>query len=113
MKKSNFNDGYIRVYKEIPVRTEFGAKKNVKALNSLDLIVKLAYEECSKRLQDIEFAEANSRSLSLKVKTRLYPIKNDYKVVINNILYDIITMDSDRIKREMYLYLEKVRELNE
>ena len=113
MKQSNYNDGFIRVYKEIPLETEFGAKKNIKTLDNLELVVKLAYEECSKRLQDIEFAEANSRSLSLKVKTRLYPIKNDYKVVINNILYDIITMDSDRTKREIYLYLEQVRELHE
>lgn len=112
-KITNFNDGYIRVYEETVSKTKFGAKTNPKSTDNLNLIVKLAYTECSKRLQDMEFAEANSRSLSLKVKTRLYPMRNDYKVVLNNVLYDIITIDTDRTKRVMYLYLEQVRELDE
>ena len=48
---SNYNDGYIRVYKEIPVKTNFGAKENIKTKDNLEFIVKLAYEECSKRQQ--------------------------------------------------------------
>ena len=83
MKKSNFNDGYIRVCKEIPQKTDFGAKKNIKTKDNLEFIVKLAYEECSKRQQDLEFAESSSRTLNLKVKTRYYKnIENNSKISI-------------------------------
>lgn len=112
MKATNYNDGYIRVYKEKNKESDFGARKNIKTFDDLEFIVKLAYKECSKRQQDLEFAEANSRTLTLKVKTRLYDkAKNNHKVVINNTLYDIIYIDYDRVNREMYLYLEQVREL--
>lgn len=107
----NFNDGFIQVYEENVKKTNFGAKTNPTGLDNLKFIVKLAYTEMTKRLQDLEFAEANSRSLSLKVKTRLYTISNDYKVVLNNTLYDIITVDIDRPNRVMYLYLEEVRKI--
>ena len=111
-KSSNYNDGYIRVYEEIPVKTDFGAKENTQSKDNLTLIVKLAYEECSKRQQDLEFAESNSRSLNLKVKTRFYNnLKNEYKVIIENILYDIIYIDEDRKNRELYFYLEEVRSI--
>lgn len=113
MKKlSNYNDGYIRVYEEIPVKTDFGAKENVKSKDNLEFIVKLAYEECSKRQQDLEFAESSGRSLNIKVKTRFYNnLKNDYKITIENVLYDIIYIDMDRKNRELYFYLEEVRTL--
>ena len=111
-KKSNYNDGYVRVYEEIPVKANFGAKENIKSKDNLKFIVKLAYEECSKRQQDLEFAEASSRSLNIKVKTRFYNnLKNDYKVIIENILYDIIYIDEDRKNRELYFYLEEVRNI--
>lgn len=113
MKKlSNYNDGYIRVYKEIPIQTDFGAKKNIKTIDNLEFIVKLAYEECSKRQQDLDFAESSSRSLNLKVKTRRYKnIENNYKVIIENTLYDIIYIDEDKKNRELYFYLEEVMDL--
>lgn len=111
-KKSNYNDGYVRVYEEIPVKNNFGAKENIKSKDNLKFIVKLAYEECSKRQQDLEFAESSSRTLSVKVKTRFYNgLKNDYKIIIENILYDIFYIDEDRKNRELYFYLELVREL--
>ena len=112
MKQSNYNDGYIRVYEEIPVKANFGAKENIKSTDNLKFIVKLAYEECSKRQEDIDFAESSSRSLSMKVKTRFYKkLNNEYKVTIENTLYDIIYIDEDRKNRELYFYLEEVRTL--
>lgn len=112
MKKSNYNDGYIRIYKEIPKKTDFSAKKNVKSLDDLEFIVKLAYDECNKRQEDLDFAESSNRSLNLKVKTRFYDnLKNEYKVTLENILYDIIYIDTDRRNRELYFYLEEVRSL--
>lgn len=111
-KINNYSDGYIRVYEEIPQKTTFGAKENTKTLETLNFIVKLAYEECSKRQQDLEFAEASSRTLNIKVKTRFYNnLKNDYKITIENTLYDIVYIDEDRKNRELYFYLEEVRTL--
>ena len=53
-----------------------------------------------------------SKSLSLKIKTRLYDgINSEHKVVIENILYDIIYLDFDRKNKEVYFYLEEVKEL--
>ena len=72
----------------------------------------LAYEECSKRQQDLDFAESNDRTLNVKVKTRFYKnINNEYKVTIENTLYDIIYIDEDRKNRELYFYLEEVTEV--
>lgn len=111
-KKSNYNDGYIRVYEEIPQKANFGAKENIKSKDNLKFIVKLAYEESSKRQQDLEFAESSSRSLNVKLKTRFYNnLKNEYKVIIENTLYDIIYIDEDRKNRELYFYLEEVRDI--
>ena len=87
-------------------------KKNIKTIDNLEFIVKLAYEECSKRQQDLDFAESSSRSLNLKVKTRYYKnIENNYKVIIENTLYDIIYIDEDKKNRELYFYLEEVMDL--
>ena len=108
-KVSRYNDGFIRIYEEIPIKVNFGAKENTNSKENLKFIVKLAYEECSKRQQDLEFAEASSRTLNLKVKTRFYSgLKNNYKVVIENTLYDIVYIDEDRKNRELYFYLEEV-----
>ena len=113
MKKSNFNDGYIRICKEIPQKTDFGAKKNIKDMDNLSFIVKLAFQECSKREQDLQFAESSDRTLNLKVKTRLFKgVTSEHKVILNGVLYDIIYIDEDRVNREMYFYLERVKVIN-
>lgn len=111
VKINNYIDGFARVYQEEIIRTDFGAKQNPKSIDNLNLVVKLAYTECTKRQQDLEFAESLSKSLSLKIKTRLYELKSDYKIVINNVLYDIIYLDYDKKNKEVYLYLEEVRSL--
>lgn len=112
-RMSNFSDGFIRVYKSNEKVSSFGAKQNVKNANDLTLVIKLAYEETYKRQQDLDFAEASGRTLSLKVKTRYYKgIQTDYKVIIDGCLYDIIDLDIDRYNQEMYFYLEYVKEVN-
>ena len=110
MKATNYNDGYIRVYKEKNKESDFGARKNIKTFDDLEFIVKLAYKECSKRQQDLDFAESRNRTLNIKIKTRFYKnISNYDKIVINNILYDIVYIDIDKENRELYFYLEEVR----
>lgn len=114
MKKSKFstyNDGVVYLYREKERKTNFAAKQNVSVLEDMDFIVKLCYEETSKRQQDIEFAEQMDFSLSMKIKTPYFKgIENKFKAVINNYLYDIVYIDND--KKEMWLYLEGIRGLS-
>ena len=81
---------------------------------NLEFIVTLAYEECSKRQQDLDFAESHNKTLNLKIKTRLFNgLNSNQKIVILDELYDIIYIDADRKKQEMYFYLERVRKIAE
>lgn len=103
-------DGFISVYrpKVEETKSHFGAKINIRSTAEMEMLYKLAYQQSSKRLQDLEFAESSGRDLTLKIKTRLVSgIKNSDKVVIDGILYDIIYTDEDRVNRELYLYLEE------
>lgn len=110
-KFSRYNDGAVFVYREKDKRTDFAAKKNVDVLSDMDFIVRLDYEEMSKREQDLDFAEQSSCTLSLKVRTRCAPnIDNKCKAVIDNYLYDIWYVDKTRT--ELYLYLEGVKPLD-
>ncbi len=106
-------DGFAYIYRSKETnRSNFGAKTNIKSLDEMDQLYKLAYQQSYKRLQDLEFAESSGRDLTLKIKTRLVPgIKNSDKVVINNVLYDIIYTDEDRAQKELYLYLEEARSI--
>ena len=107
-KFSRYNDGVVMIYRERPRKTDFNAKENVSALDDLDFIVKLDYEESSRREQDVTFAEQMDFSLSLKVRTRyIAAVDNKCKAIINGYLYDIKYVDKTRV--EMWLYLEGVR----
>lgn len=109
-KLSTYNDGVVRIYREKPKTTDFNAKRNVKAAEDMDLIVRLDYEEASRREEDMEFAERSGFSLTLKVKTRTVPgVDNKCKAVIDGYLYDIRYIDKSRT--EMWLYMEGVRRL--
>ena len=109
-KFSCYNDGVVFIYKDKGNKSNFGAKENVSVLNDMDFVAKLDYEECAKREQDIEFANQNGFSLSLKIKTRLLKVVNNgCKAVIDGYLYD--TKYVDKTRDEMYLYLEGVKEI--
>lgn len=109
-KFSKYNDGVVYIYREKERETDFSAKKNVEKIEDMNFITKLAFEECSKREQDLEFASQNDFSLSLKIKTRLVNgVDNKCKVVIDNYLYDVSYMDKNR--EEMWLYLEGIKEI--
>lgn len=113
-KQTLLNDGFIDCYKLKDTKTDFNAPKNAKKLSDMSLIVSLAYEEMSKRDQDLEFAETIGRQLSLKVKTHLYEdVNKSHKVVLNGSLYDIIKLDYSRKENVMYFYLEEIRKIAE
>ncbi len=110
-KFSCYNDGIVSIYREKSKRTDFAAKKNVSVLDDMDFIVKLAFEESSKREQDIDFAEQMGFSLSLKVRTRYFAgVDSKCKAVIGDYLYDVSYVDKSRT--EMWLYLEGVRKID-
>lgn len=109
-KFSRYNDGIAYIYREKKRRNDFNAKENVSVLEDMDLISKLAFEECSKREQDLTFAEAQGFSLSLKIKTRLLKsVDNGCKVVIDGYLYDVKNADKNRT--EMWLYMEGIGDI--
>lgn len=110
-KISTYNDGVVSIYREKPRTTDFNAKKNPRTLDDMDFIVKLAYEESSRREQDLEFAEKLGFSLTLKIRTRAVPgVDSKCKAVIDGHLYDV--RDTDKSREEMWLYLEGVRKLD-
>ncbi len=113
MSKSKFkryNDGVIRIYREKSDQSSFDERLNVATIDDMDFVIRLDYEESSKREQDIQFAEQNGFSLSLKVCTRRSElVDNGCKAVINNYLYDV--KYTDKIGTDMWLYLEGVRSL--
>ena len=117
MQKSEFsryNDGVVYIYREEEGRkTDFSAKRNVQTLDDMEYIVKLAFEEASKREQDIEFAQQHDFTLTLKIKTRLCKaVDNKCKAVIDGYLYDVAYTDTDRKKAEMWLYLQGVKPID-
>lgn len=106
-----YNDGVVEVYRQRDRMTDFNARRNVGSAEDLgELVATLAYYECSMRVQDLEFAEQSGFSLAYKVKTPyLAGVQAKHKAVIGRMLYDIAHVD--KAGREMYLYLEGVREI--
>lgn len=102
-----YNDGMVSIYREKDRRSNFSAKINAVSLNDLELVGKLAYAETSKRQQDVEFAQQQGFTLSLKIKTRyIRGVDNKCKAVIDGYLYDVSYLDATRT--ELYLYLQGV-----
>ena len=111
-KIPTYLDGFIEIYRPLEVKNTFGAKENIRSLSSMSFLYKLAYTQTYKRAQDMDFVESIGRDLTLKVKVRMVSgIKNSDKVLLNDVLYDIVYVDEDRINKELYLYLEEMYEL--
>ena len=107
-----YNDGYLTVCRLKAKESSFGAFSNPKKQSDLIHVCRLAYEEMSRRDSDMEFAESDNHKLSMKVRTPyLDRVHEKHNVVIGNMLYSIFKLDYDRSKREMYLYLEEVRNI--
>ena len=107
-----YNDGVCYLVTEIEKKSSFAARENGASENDYKKIVKLMFAELSMREQDFEFAEAIGRTLNRKIKTMLVSGWNSRdKIIIDNMLYDIVNADKDRANNEIYFYLEEVREL--
>ena len=109
-KFQKYNDGVLHIYREKRKESSFAAKENVSALDDMEFVAKLDYEESSKREEDMEFANQNNFSLTMKVRTRYIPTmdkKNRYKVVIDGYLYDVAYADITRT--DVWWYLEGIK----
>lgn len=110
-KVPTYNDGFVRIFRK--KQSNLTVNRNVTSLSELDFLIKLAYSETSRRQQDLEFAEQNSFSLSLKIKAPKPVIKKGLDTscfaVIENTLYSIQFIDTN--STEYFFYLEKIREL--
>ena len=108
-KLETYNDGFVNVYRK--KKENMTANRNITSLSELDCIIRLAYSEMSRRQQDIEFADQNSFSLSLKIKTPKpltgKNIDTSCYAVIGDTLYAIQYIDTNT--SEYFFYLEKVR----
>lgn len=107
-----YNDGICYLATENEKKSSFAARENGTTENDYKKRVKLMFAELSIREQDFEFAEARGRTLNRKIKTTLVSGWNACdKIIIDNMLYDIVNADKDRANNEIYFYLEEVREL--
>lgn len=105
-----YNDGVVALYRPKDRQTDFGARRNVQALEDMDLIVKLDFMRMSRRQQDAEFAEQEGFSLSEKLRTPYRPgIDSKCMAVVNGMLYSVRYVDA--APPEMYLYLEGVKRI--
>ena len=112
-KFTNYIDGVLYVCNPDSGQSDFNAVKNPTKRKNLDVIWKLDFREMSRRDQDMDFAESQGRTLTMKVKTHLLePVNRLHMVMIGDILYSIINLDKDRYAQEMYFYLEEVRDLS-
>lgn len=111
-KFSKYNDGVVSIYREKERRTDFSAKQNISTLDNMEFIVKLAFEESTKREQDMEFAEQNDFTLSTKIRTRFVKnVDNKCCCIIDSYLYNIVYVDKNRT--EMWLFLEGVKAIKD
>lgn len=107
-----YNSGILEIYNRKEIKSDFGAVKNITSKSDLVFVAKFPFTEMSKRDEDMEFAERQGNSLSMKVKIRFVDFVGQYNdVVIGDKLYNIYKLDIDRVKQELYLYLEEVRKL--
>ena len=112
-KRNSYNNGVAIVATENTAPTSFNGKTNSKTLKDFTQVGRLFYEEQTRRHEDMLFAESMDRTLTAKIKTGYVDwVKTEHKVIIKNCVYDIIQIDSDVNKRELYIYLEEVRELD-
>lgn len=110
--KDNYNDGVVYFYKKKNVVNSFKAAQNVKNEDDLDYISKFFFKEETQRQQDIVFAGAMDKKLSLKISIPYCnTIQCDYLVIINSYLYSIFHVDPDKGKNKTYIYLEGMRKV--
>ena len=113
--RRGYTDGIVTIFhNRSDNKTSFNAVNNADRMDDLEKIVTLRFNIESKRESDIEFAEAHTRTLSLKMST---PLRRDVKslhyAIIRSMMYTIYNVDYAESDDKMYLYLEEVRDLSD
>ena len=107
----SYPDGVLKIYTPKDRKTDFGARRNIERIDDMEFVCSLCFNVQTIREQDYEFAERSSFKLSLKVKSpRFDLVKSDCLALIGSTLFDVSHIDTSQ--REMYLYLEEVREID-
>lgn len=114
-KVSSYNDGVVSVYSEkSTLITDFNAKTNARTIGDYNFINDLCFEEQTKRQEDFLFAEAMGKKLTWKIKTPLVDwLESNHKIIFENYVYDIINIDPDKANKDLYIYLERGRKIEE
>jgi hypothetical protein len=107
--RETFNDGYLQYGYTETARSERGKRIG----SSFSAKGNLAFKEMSCRNEDYELASSMNANLDRKVKTMFPPSfreisKNLLKVVIDEVEYDVIEVDSDQGRRYLFFRLQKV-----
>jgi len=102
IKESVYNDGLLQYGS---MTATYNAKKEKTGATFAEA-GKLYYQELSARDGDIILASQIGYKIDLKVKTpKIIGITTSDKVMINELLYDIKSIDGDSMS--LYLYLQK------
>lgn len=109
-KVNSFNDGILYIYEQKQENNSFASKKNPRSIDDLKEKGYLFFKYENMRKEDFLFALNKGRKLTTKVKTQLNSlVETSDKVIIENHLFDVITLDPDIYNKELYFYLEEVR----
>lgn len=105
-KTNSYTDGVMKLYEK---KTD----RNVRGLEDLSYLSKLAFDEKSIRQEDVEFAMQQDKKLSIKIVT---PDDGNMDTsrcaVIDDTIYGIIHIDRDKKNRELYFYLQEIRNID-
>lgn len=109
---NNYNDGVIYFYKKKNKINSFKAQQNTKHIDDLEYISKYFYKQETQRHEDVVFAGAVDRKLSLKISVPYTEnIYSEYEAIIKNYCYAIFHVDPDKVKNKTYIYLEGMRKI--
>jgi len=112
--RETYNDGFLQYGQNETQRSLKGKRIG----NGFQVEGKLAFKVLSCRESDYQMAGILGASLDLKVKTPFPPSfqrmnKNKLKVAIDGTEYDVIKVDHDSNRTNLYFYLQAVGESNE
>lgn len=112
--KETFTDGFLMYGHKKTTRSE--TKKRIG--ESFVQEGTLAFKEMSARESDYQLAGTMGAKLDRKIKTMYPPSfrsinKNQLKVVIQGIEYDVIKADPDNVNSFLYFYLQEVGVIDE
>ncbi|MDF2605903.1 MAG: putative phage head-tail adaptor [Bacillales bacterium] len=112
--KEVFNDGFLLYGHKVTQRSELKKRLGETFVQE----GKLAFREMSARDSDYQLVGMMGAKLDLKVKTMYPPSfrtinKSKLKVVIRNVEYDVIKVDSDNVTKFLYFYLQEVGGISE